>query len=182
MKRLMGWLFNFAAAVSFLLWLATAIAWPISYWREATVRRNNPAPGGMQTIIALNDQRLWFVQGSSQQVIPTTVIYSWESSPSPPSPISLFRIGREIHGDQHEFYVLGFLWSFDPTFLFIGVGVPFWFLLVVFVCPIIAWAGHRRQTALPLHHCKQCGYDLRATPERCPECGTVPEAAKEAAT
>jgi hypothetical protein len=51
------------------------------------------------------------------------------------------------------------------------VAVPHW-ALVLALCLCSTWigrAGHRRHP--PQGLCPGCGYDLRATPGRCPECG-----------
>jgi len=54
------------------------------------------------------------------------------------------------------------------------VAVPIWFLLLVFgVLPgraVVRWWRERRRASAGT--CRVCGYDLRASPERCPECGT----------
>jgi hypothetical protein len=53
--------------------------------------------------------------------------------------------------------------------------LPYWSVTLVLMLPA---AGslirrYRRVMRLTTNHCAQCGYDLRATPDRCPECGAV---------
>ena len=62
--------------------------------------------------------------------------------------------------------------------------VPYWFVLAVAALPAAAWLylSRRHQRRAASHLCAGCSYDLRATPERCPECGTATPAAKSRGT
>ena len=65
----------------------------------------------------------------------------------------------------------------DERGCYMGVVLPYWSLLAVdlfsgcFLWYLIS-RGAKGQNRLGF--CKKCGYDLRGTPNRCPECGTVP--------
>jgi hypothetical protein len=58
----------------------------------------------------------------------------------------------------------------------ISIGVPFWLVTIVLASgPAWTITGSVRRRRSRLENlCQQCGYDLRATPDRCPECGAVP--------
>jgi hypothetical protein len=68
-----------------------------------------------------------------------------------------------------------------PSYLAPAPGTPIW---PMFVVPLLAWpAMHiasipavRRRKRKQAGLCSECGYDLRGSPERCPECGAKPAA------
>jgi hypothetical protein len=66
-----------------------------------------------------------------------------------------------------------------------AIGAPYWLLSALTAVGPVAWvvqSVRRRQRERRKGFCSHCGYDLRATPDRCPECGTVPDHTRQAAT
>jgi hypothetical protein len=60
------------------------------------------------------------------------------------------------------------------------IAIPYWAIAALLTI-LAAWAIVRRRTLrqrlLP-GHCRTCGYDLRASGEKCPECGAAKAAAE----
>jgi hypothetical protein len=79
------------------------------------------------------------------------------------------------------------LWYFDiaPLGSFEHVLVfPIWFLIAIALILPVQWLrlARRRSVAFWSGRCMNCGYDLRATPDRCPECGAIPARQKPVPT
>lgn len=164
MKRFGRAMLNILTMMSLVLSLAVASVWVRSQWRNDHtyfVSRDNATVHGIEVLknrvglFSWKGDMVWVERG-----------VHYES----------FK-GADISILQHS--VLGLEWERESNWAgrsFMTVYIPAAYLLTLFsILPAIRFYRHVRRSRLPMQgHCRSCGYDLRATPDRCPECGAVP--------
>jgi hypothetical protein len=178
-------LFAFAAATSLLLFIAIVICWLRSYFFSDLLRWTT-ATG--QTALCTRQGHLvlhlFRADWSNQPARMFGLKYD-QDLPAPPSQDLFVRLmlgGNR--GDKHTYWEgAGFAWwhyrRLDGVRSIIAVA-PFWSLalataalpLTVITRYLRTRRRNARQKHNPIPRCQSCGYDLRATPTRCPECGT----------
>jgi hypothetical protein len=166
-------LFAILAAVSLLLFAAVCALWVRSYFVADDVRGRWTKEGDELSIGVVCDSGAFHISvyRFSRRGVDPEVEEGRRVSWSEEAP----------RGPQHWF---GYHWNtfrIGPTgFATMLVAVPAWAgVLATAMLPaawLVQWVRRRRHGS---GLCVQCGYDLRATPGRCPECGAVAVAMAE---
>ena len=171
MKHLKRRLFNLAAAVSLVVCVAIVALWIRSYriaddisWTSSHYSSSVGSMNGRMVLFA--------VSGGPDAILSS----GWHSH-------SVQKLGLEGLDPAELFENRAFGFSFHASREDLPTGVrrelrivaPHWSLaalaLILPMVYAIRWLRSRRRH--PRGFCATCGYDLRATPDRCPECGTA---------
>lgn len=168
-------LFTILAALSLLLFLAVVVMWVRSHWVRENIHSATQWHAGGET-------RCVYISYSSEHGSCTMLITAdtlpgtswaafaptWDYSSMPatgsPSHILWLPIVHRLNASQ------GSWWE---------IALDYWSLCVLLAILPAGWlVGRYRSSRRKTHCCRSCGYDLRATPERCPECGALADAGR----
>jgi hypothetical protein len=191
MKKLRRILGTLLSALSLLLCAATIALWIRSYWGSDYLARHQVISGDFNTT-ATKYQSIKCTRGSIRLEVEEQTAYHYNvpnivvASPDRPPLWGWGRLGQRHMGWEdlpertfwnrlgfHQ-YETGHGASFYDARVS-GVAIPAWLPVLIFaILPamwVVLFIRRRRRRGIGL--CPTCGYDIRATPQRCPECGRV---------
>jgi hypothetical protein len=180
MKRLLRWAVNGATVVSAVLFVAVCVLWVRSYWVWERWFACREPVGATQ----------WTTDGYSARGtlgVSLTRADGFSLSSAP-------REGRGLHseddlrrvpktpawpgfrlGKESDVLTWDYTASVPPVRTTWLAVVPYWFFAAAMAALALLGLRHTRRRMRRLRLaaglCPSCGYDLRATPARCPECG-----------
>jgi hypothetical protein len=178
-------LFNFLTVLSLLLCVAVAALWARSYWQFDDVAYSghfhvdNFASYRGRAVVQLG----WSTTDDLSRAAPPYSLggWFWDST-------EISRMGYPAVQQSRGWQFGGFdarRWVSQKRLDASGrpevgediVIVPYWFLCLLAAAAPLHWLRrHRFRRLGSAWLCPQCGYDLRSTPDRCPECGAPPAA------
>jgi len=154
-------LFTIASVLSLLLCLSIGVLWLRSHWASDGVQEESAG-----SISAVSSWRGTFMFVKVRE--PRRPAYWYDERKI------LMSSGPPLDPRAHSLAWLGLGYDRVGPDLF-RVFLPHWlFCLVFLIMPAFWFRRWRRDRWLKREgHCRVCGYDLRASEGRCPECGTA---------
>jgi hypothetical protein len=189
-------LFNFVAALSLVLWLAVVALWVRSYWALAMVERRRGVVDGGETVYVSRN-----VYSSAGAVSVGYSEVRCRVADLTEAQLAEFRSMRGVDPGPDMYWYVAVepqdlrVGPRRPSWRFLGIQlarwaepsgagvirafhlvVPHWMIASGFaVLPGLWLVAERRRRRVRRRVaeglCAACGYDLRATPGVCPECG-----------
>ena len=158
----MRWMLASAAAASATLFCAIAVV-----WLDSAMDHRLSVRGTFHGIALVPDDSFLDQEGGGTELLESNLVVARSFSRTG---FALLGFEYRVGGTPNA--PVGGL----PSFRF--VVIPYWFLLLLTGAGPAWWLHRRRRRKHRLRHglCRNCGYDLRATGDRCPECGHVPAA------
>jgi hypothetical protein len=182
-RRFVRYVFAGLAVCSALVCVVSIVLWARGYFVGDSFRYHappEPTSGGVTQdvyVVASSRGRLGLaVKSTSNAARLRTRALTWGRDRPPvtmsmPKPTPWGRLGFQF---VSETVPLGG----GSVLMVIGLIAPSWFVVGITAIPpsseYLVWRRQRRaRSRLERGQCVRCGYDLRETPERCPECGAA---------
>jgi hypothetical protein len=172
-------LFNLAVVVSLILCVATVGLWVRSHWFGIQFHRHHQHETGVSVVAIGAARGVLTLKRSFAPELYLGLTDSTAQSVDWDVPAQM-RLKLFSESNEHGFFLAMQQRRIDRdsrTWLVSGVSFPLWLLTALLLVLPMTWIvrtlrryANRRLIGL----CDACGYDLRATPSRCPECGAVP--------